>query len=68
MTKKRYKIETACPQCGCSLATILSAEEIKKRYGDAPNVEMECHECVSKYTTPMEDACPEWDKECKLHE
>ena len=68
MTKKRYKIETACPQCGCSLATILSAEEIKKRYGDAPNVEMECHECVSKYTTPMEDACPEWDKECKLRE
>jgi hypothetical protein len=68
MTKKRYKIETACPQCGCSLATILSAEEIKKRYGDAPNVEMECHECVSKYTTPMEEACPEWDKECKLHE
>jgi hypothetical protein len=68
MTKKRYKIETACPQCGCSLATILSAEEIKERYGDAPNVEMECHECVSKYTTPMEDACPEWDKECKLQE
>ena len=68
MTKKRYKIETACPQCGCSLATILSPEEIKERYGDAPNVQMECSECVSKYTTPMEKACPEWDKECKLQE
>lgn len=66
MTKERYKIETACPQCGCSLATILSAEEIKERYGDVRNVEMECHECMLKYATPMEEACPEWDKECKL--
>jgi len=68
MTKKRYKIETACPQCGCSFLTHLSAEEIKERYGDAPNVQMECHECVMKYTTPMAEACPEWDKECKLQE
>lgn len=68
MTKERYKIETACPQCGCSFMTHLSPEEIKERYGDAPNVEMDCHECMTKYTTPMEKACPEWDKECKLKE
>ena len=68
MTKKRYKIETACPQCVCSLATILSAEEIKERYGDVQNVEMDCSECMSKYTTPMKEACPEWDKECRLQE
>ncbi len=68
MTKKKYKIETSCPQCGCSFASVLSAEEIKERYGDVPNVEMECGECVTKYSTPMEEACPEWDKECKLKE
>ena len=43
-------------------------QEIKERYGAAPNVQMECHECVSKYTTPMAEACPEWDKECKLQD
>lgn len=68
MTKKRYQIKTACPQCGCSFATHLSAEELKERYGDVPNVEIECGECMQHYTTPMEKACPEWDKECKLNE
>lgn len=68
MTKKRYKIETACPQCGCSLATVLSEAELRERYGDVKNVEMECHECVTKYMTPMSEACPEWDKECRLKE
>ncbi len=68
MTKKNYKIETSCPQCGCSSVSHLSTEEISERFGDVPNVEMECSECVSKYMTPMEDACPEWDKECKLKE
>jgi len=66
MSKKRYQIKTACPQCGCSFATHLTAEELKERYGDAPNIQMECGECTLKYTAPMEDACPEWDKECKL--
>lgn len=68
MTKKRYQIKTACPQCGCSFATNLSAEELKQRYADVPNVQMECGECMLQYTTPMEDACPEWDTECKLKE
>lgn len=68
MAKKRYKIETSCPQCGCSGVTVLSAEEIRKRYTDVSNVEMDCHECMLKYETPMEKACPEWDKECKMKE
>ena len=66
MAKKRYQINTSCPKCGCSAVNHLSEEEIKKRYGDVPNVEMECGECMLKYSTPMKDACPEWDKECQL--
>lgn len=66
MAKKRYQIETSCPQCGCSAVSNLSEEEIKERFGDVPNVEMECGECMMKYATPMKDACPEWDKECQL--
>jgi len=66
MEKKRYTIKTACPQCGCTSLTVLSPEEIKKKYGDVPNVEMECSACVHKYSTDMEKACPEWDKECKI--
>lgn len=66
MAEKRFQIKTACPQCGCSFATNLSAEELKKRYGDVPNIEMECGECNIKYNTPMSHACPEWDQECKL--
>ena len=66
MDKKRYKIETSCPQCGCSAVSHLSAEEIKERFGDIPNVEMECSTCMKKYTTDMKDACPEWDKECRM--
>lgn len=68
MSEKRYKIETSCPQCGCSAVTHLSTEEIEKRYGDVENVNMDCHKCMMKYSTPMEKACPEWDKECKLKE
>ena len=67
MTKK-FRIKTACPQCGCSGATALSAEEMKERYGDLPNVEMECGECMLQYETEMKTACPEWDKECQLRE
>jgi hypothetical protein len=66
MSTKRYQIKTACPQCGCSFATHLTAEELKARYGDMPNIQMECGECTLKYAAPMEEACPEWDKECKL--
>ena len=66
MSQKRYKIKTTCPQCGCSAVSHLSPEEINKRFGDVPNVDMECSECMVKYQTPMKEACPEWDKECKL--
>jgi hypothetical protein len=48
--------------------TVLSAEEMQERYGDLANVEMECGECMLKYQTEMKDACPEWDKDCKLKE
>jgi len=68
MSKKRYTIKAACPQCGCSLAQILSPEEIKTRYGDVPNVELECGECMAKFATDMKTACPEWDKECRMNE
>lgn len=68
MTRKKYKIETSCPQCGCSAVSHLSAEEIKERYGDVPNVELECSACMLQYETPMETACPEWDKECRMQE
>jgi len=66
MEKKRYTIKTACPQCGCTSLTVLSPEEIREKYGDVPNVDMECGACVLKYSTDMEKACPEWDKECKM--
>lgn len=68
MAKKRYTIKTACPQCGCTEINVLSAEEIKKRFGDVPNVDMECSECMLKYSTDIKSACPEWDMECKLKE
>ena len=68
MSTKRYKIETSCPQCGCSAVTHLSAEEIKKRYPDVANVEVDCSECLIKYETDLKTACPEWDKDCKLQE
>ncbi len=68
MTSKRYQIKTACPQCGCSFATHLTAEELQQRYGDVPNITLECGECMLKYTAPREDACPEWDSECKLRQ
>ena len=67
MSKSRFKIQTTCPQCGCSAVSHLSKEEIKERFGDVPNAEMECSECLLKYETPMEEACPEWDKECKMN-
>ena len=66
MTKKRYQMQTACPQCGCSAVANLTAEEIKERFGEVPNVELECTECMEKYEAAMADACPEWDDECRM--
>ena len=68
MAKKRYTINTACPQCGCSGAQALSEAEMKERYGHVHNIELECGECMLKYKEEMEKACPEWDKECKMQE
>ena len=66
MAEKKYRIKTACPQCGCSAVQHLSEEEIKERYGDAPNVHLECGECMLQYESQMADACPESDKECQM--
>ena len=68
MGHKRYQIKSACPQCGCSLAQVLSKEELKARYGDAPNIELECGECMLQFATERKSACPEWDDECRLKE
>ena len=68
MSSKTYRVQTSCPQCGCSAVSHLSAEEIKKRYGDVPNVHLECSECMLKYEKPMAEACPEWDEACRLKE
>ncbi len=66
--KKRYRLETSCPQCGCSAVSHLSYEEMMERYGDVPNIELECGECMAKYTAPASEVCPEWDEECRLKE
>jgi hypothetical protein len=68
MADKKYRIKVACPQCGCTELTTLSEEEIKEKYGDDPRFHMECGECQLQYETAREEACPEWDKECKLKE
>jgi hypothetical protein len=47
---------------------VLSEEEMKERYGHVPNFDMECGECMEKYTAEMKSACPEWDEACKLQE
>jgi hypothetical protein len=68
MARENYRIKTACPQCGCTELTVLSAREIKEKYGDVPNFDMECGECMEKYAAEMKSACPEWDQDCKLQE
>jgi len=68
MSKKRYTVKTGCPQCGCSGTQVLSEAEMKERYGHVPNFDMECAECMEKYTSEMKTACPEWDKECQMQE
>ena len=65
MSRKRYRVESGCPQCGCTFTTVLSNEEMMERYGDVPNIELECGECMAKYTKKTEEACPEWAEDCK---
>ena len=66
MSAKKYQIKTTCPQCGCSAVSHLSAEEIKAKFGDVPNVELECSECMQKYEASLKQACPEYAEDCKL--
>jgi hypothetical protein len=49
MSEKKYRIQTACPQCGCSAAAVMTDEEIRKRYGDAPNIHVTCDKCRAEY-------------------
>lgn len=65
MADKRYKMNTSCPQCGCSAVSHLTNEEIREKYGDVPNAEVECGECMKQYEVEMKTACPEWDSECR---
>ena len=62
---EKYRIKARCPQCGCRAVTHLSHEEIQERFGNVPNAELECSECMAKYEVAMKDACPEWDRECR---
>jgi hypothetical protein len=66
LMSKTYTIATSCPQCGCSAVSHLSAEEIRERFGDVPNVEMECSECMNKFHADIKEACPEYAKDCNL--
>ena len=66
MSEKTYRIQTACLQCGCSAVSHLTADEIREKYGNVPNVEMDCRECLLKYQTSMKSACPEWDREGQI--
>ena len=66
--KKHYRMKMVCPQCGCSELTTMTPEEIREKYPDVENVELECGECMLKVETDMGTACPEWDEECKAKE
>ena len=63
---KKYELKANCPQCGCSAVSHLTKEEIEKRFGDVPNVELDCKECMDKFKADIKEACPEYAKECKL--
>lgn len=56
---KKYRIKSSCPQCGCTGTTTLSEAELKKRYGDVPNIELECHECMMIMESDVQEEKPE---------
>lgn len=60
MSNKTYQMETSCPQCGCSAVSHLTADQIKERFGDVPNVDIECSECSKKFQTSMKEAVMAW--------
>ncbi|HCY85683.1 MAG TPA: hypothetical protein DHV36_11160 [Desulfobacteraceae bacterium] len=55
MADKKYRIKTSCPQCGCTGAAAMSEKELKERYGDVPNIELECHECMMVMEAEVEE-------------
>ena len=58
MSEKKYRIKHSCPQCGCAGTSHLTEEQIKERYGDVPNIELECHECMMLMETEVEEEKP----------
>jgi hypothetical protein len=44
----------------------MTKEELQERYGHVPNFDLECGECMAKFSAPAKDAYPEWDEECRL--
>jgi antirestriction protein len=44
----------------------MTEEEIRERYGDAPNIHVTCEKCRAEFEARMADACPEWDETCKM--
>jgi transcription elongation factor Elf1 len=65
---QRYQFKNTCPRCGCSAVSNLTKKEIMERFGDVPNVDLECSECMATYQAKMKNVCPEWDKECRMKE
>jgi len=55
MANKKYRIKHSCPQCGCAGTSHLTEEQIKERYGDVPNIHLECHECLMVMETEVEE-------------
>jgi len=52
---KKYRINTSCPRCGCTATSAMTEEEIKEKYGDIPNIELECHECMMKLEADVQE-------------
>ncbi|MCF8075165.1 MAG: hypothetical protein K9K63_15610 [Desulfotignum sp.] len=52
---KKYRITTSCPRCGCTATSAMTEEEIKEKYGDVPNIELECNECMMKLEADVQE-------------
>ncbi|MBU2489740.1 MAG: hypothetical protein KKA60_10145 [Proteobacteria bacterium] len=63
---KKYRLEGKCPQCGCSSVSHLSKEEMDKHFKGLDNLELDCGECMRKFTEKAATACPEYAKDCKI--
>ena len=66
MSEKKYRLAGKCPHCGCSAVSHLTAEEIKVKFKGVDNVELECSECMKKYTENIKEACPDYAKDCNI--